>query len=161
MSVYLPASKTLFHKGAAETVLESCTQYLTIDGTKKPLTQEKRTEFEQLIRSYAKDALRCVALSHKSNLTLSSTDINIHDHENELCLDAIVGIMDPLRPDVKEAVKTCQEAGIIVRMVSVLPKRNRYHPHLHFRKLKCTKCSQNQDGRTVLHDLTTSEKMVP
>jgi len=118
MSVYLPASKTLFHKGAAETVLESCTQYLTLDGTKKPLTQEKRTQFEQLIQTYAKDALRCVALSHKSNFTLPSTNCEIQDHENELCLDAIVGIMDPLRPDVKDAVKACQLAGIMVRMVT-------------------------------------------
>jgi P-type E1-E2 ATPase len=35
-----------------------------------------------------------------------------------MCLDALVGIADPLRPDVIDAVATCQKAGIFVRMVT-------------------------------------------
>ena len=38
--------------------------------------------------------------------------------EEGLVLDAIVGIADPLRPEVPAAIKTCQEAGIVVRMVT-------------------------------------------
>ena len=38
--------------------------------------------------------------------------------DDNLVLEAVVGIIDPLRPDVKDAVRTCQEAGIMVRMVT-------------------------------------------
>jgi len=110
----------LYHKGAAETVLKDCSHYLTHDGTILELNDAKRAEYETLIDNYAKDALRCVALAHKQidaeqNI---STITNIQSLEQQLCLDAIVGIMDPLRPDVVEAVKTCQKAGIFVRMVT-------------------------------------------
>ena len=38
--------------------------------------------------------------------------------ESDLILVAIAGIMDPLRDDIKQAIKTCHEAGVIVRMVT-------------------------------------------
>ena len=38
--------------------------------------------------------------------------------ENNMCFDALVGIADPLRADVIDAVATCQNAGIFVRMVT-------------------------------------------
>ena len=38
--------------------------------------------------------------------------------EKNMCLDALVGIADPLREDVIDAVATCQRAGIFVRMVT-------------------------------------------
>lgn len=38
--------------------------------------------------------------------------------ESNLCIDGIFGIKDPLRPECKEAVRVCQEAGIFVRMVT-------------------------------------------
>ena len=38
--------------------------------------------------------------------------------KKEMCLDALVGIADPLREDVIDAVATCQRAGIFVRMVT-------------------------------------------
>ena len=114
---------TLYHKGAAELVLENCTKYLDIDGTEKELTPRKRVEYQNLIDEFANDALRCVALAHRNNIEklinpASATMSDCETIENNMCLDAIAGIMDPLRADVIDAVAACQKAGIFVRMVT-------------------------------------------
>jgi P-type Ca2+ transporter type 2C len=116
---------TLYQKGAAEVVLADCAFYLDIDGTEKPMTDRKRAEFESTITEFASETLRCVALCHRHNIekfvgdpaTVSAEECE-RKLERDLCLDAIVGIVDPLRPDVVEAVATCQKAGIFVRMVT-------------------------------------------
>ncbi len=116
---------TLYHKGAGEIVLQDCTSYLDADGSVQIMTDAKRQEFERTITSYASQALRCVALAHRRSI-----DAIVHNPESvtadecretcekELTLDALVGIVDPLRPDVVDAVETCQKAGIFVRMVT-------------------------------------------
>ena len=115
---------TLFHKGAAEIVLQSCSTYLDIDGSEKKITAKKRKEFEQVIKDFASDALRCVAVAHRREVdtivdpsTVSAEECE-KKLEKDMCLDAIAGIVDPLRPDVVDAVATCQRAGIFVRMVT-------------------------------------------
>lgn len=115
---------TLYHKGAAESILQNCTTYLDSDGSTKKLTAAKRAEIEATIKEYATSALRCVALSHRYDVD-SIVDVTkctvgecADKLEKEMCLDALVGIADPLRPDVIEAVATCQKAGIFVRMVT-------------------------------------------
>ena len=118
-------SWTLYHKGAAEVCLANCTTYLDIDGSEKKLTARKRKEFAKLIQEFASDALRCVALCRRNNLehliadpsTITAEECEAQ-LEHDMCLDAIAGIKDPLRPDVVEAVATCQKAGIFVRMVT-------------------------------------------
>lgn len=117
---------TLYHKGAAEIVLENCSSYMDVDGSEKPLTAEKREFFKKVIAEYASDALRCVALCHRkkicsvvksdlSKISLTETEEKL---EKEMCLNALVGIADPLREDVVDAVAICQRAGIFVRMVT-------------------------------------------
>ena len=115
---------TLYHKGAAESVLQNCTTFLDSDGSTKKLTAAKRAEIEATIKEFATSALRCVALSHRYDVDsiVDVTKCTVGDCadklEKEMCLDALVGIADPLRPDVIEAVATCQKAGIFVRMVT-------------------------------------------
>jgi len=120
-----PEDWTLYHKGAAEMVLENCTHYLDSDGLEESLTKTKREQFEKVIREYARGALRCVALAHRNSIQdycKNPHEIHLPDVEKNLeknmCLDALVGIADPLRPDVIDAVATCQRAGIFVRMVT-------------------------------------------
>ena len=68
----------------------------------------------------AKHALRVVALAHRDvpSNGHEPTGNLAEKYENNLVLDAIFGIKDPLRPDVSDAVRVCQEAGIFVRMVT-------------------------------------------
>eukprot|EP00980_Cylindrotheca_fusiformis_P031423 scaffold26343_cov181-Cylindrotheca_fusiformis.AAC.2 len=116
----------LYHKGAAEIVLENCSSYMDVDGSEKPLTAEKRAFFKTVIAEYASKALRCVALCHRkkidsvvrtdlSKISLAETEKKL---EKDMCMHALVGIADPLREDVVDAVATCQRAGIFVRMVT-------------------------------------------
>lgn len=116
---------TLYHKGAAELILENCSMFSDIDGNEQPMTKEKREFFEGVIQEFAEDALRCIAICHRKNvhtvvknigdITLAQCEQKL---ETEMCLDAMVGIADPLRADVVDAVATCQRAGIFVRMVT-------------------------------------------
>jgi len=124
MSSTSTSTSTLYHKGAGEIVLKNCTSYLDADGSIQPMTTQKRQELEQTISKFASQALRCVALSHRDNTDrLIDTSTATAEEcaklcEKDMCLDALVGIVDPLRQDVLEAVTTCQKAGIIVRMVT-------------------------------------------
>ena len=117
-------SWTLFHKGAAEIVLGKCSHYLDIDGSAQPMTDRKRREFSKLIKKFASEALRCVALAHRFSVEKIVDPLKCTVEEcakkveKDMCLSAIAGIVDPLREDVIDAVATCQRAGIFVRMVT-------------------------------------------
>jgi Ca2+ transporting ATPase len=72
---------------------------------------------ESVINGFAKQALRVICLGYRDFATEQ-------DWENEealledLIISAFVGIQDPVRDEVPEAVKTCQHAGVIVRMLT-------------------------------------------
>jgi len=117
---------TMYHKGAAELVMENCSTFMDVDGSEKPLTDEKREFFKRYLAEYANKALRCVALCHRKHIEnivdADFSKISLDEVEEKLeknmCLSALVGIADPLREDVIDAVATCQRAGIFVRMVT-------------------------------------------
>jgi calcium-translocating P-type ATPase len=106
-----------YTKGASEIILDRCTKYSTSTGD-KVLDVAVKSEIEKAIETMAKNALRTVAVAHKAISTKQEFDGDADSIEQGLVLDAIFGIKDPLRPDVKDAVRRCQEAGIVVRMVT-------------------------------------------
>ncbi|KAI9161368.1 hypothetical protein LWI28_016734 [Acer negundo] len=104
-----------FCKGASEIVLEMCDKFIDDSGETVPLSEEKFQEVTDIINGFASEALRTLCLVFK-DLNYSSDENNIPD--NGYTLIAVVGIKDPVRPGVKEAVQTCLAAGITVRMVT-------------------------------------------
>jgi magnesium-transporting ATPase (P-type) len=111
----------LYCKGAPDWVLNDCTHYLGPDGNKMPMTSEKRAQIDQHIVGMANNALRTLLLAHRDFNSVSDLPENWREDPpdgRELCCDCIVGIIDPLRSDVKEAVATAQRAGVTVRMVT-------------------------------------------
>ncbi|XP_039170263.1 calcium-transporting ATPase 9, plasma membrane-type [Eucalyptus grandis] len=116
-------SEVFIHwKGAAELVLDSCTRYVDSNGQFQPIDKEKDF-FKQAIDDMAARSLRCVAIAcRQHDLDSVPADKESLDKwvlpEDDLVLLAIVGIKDPFRPGVKDAVKVCVEAGIKVRMVT-------------------------------------------
>ena len=85
------------------------------------MTEAKRKEFLDMIDQMAGRALRTLAIAHKDYKDLNAIPANYRTDppdSTDLVLDAIVGIIDPLRSDVKDAVKTAQGAGVMVRMVT-------------------------------------------
>ncbi|XP_052181723.1 calcium-transporting ATPase 9, plasma membrane-type [Diospyros lotus] len=118
-----PNSEVLIHwKGAAEIVLASCIGYLDTDGSLHSIDNDKAF-FKQAIDDMAARSLRCVAIAYRS-CKMEEVPTNEEQLEewvlpdNDLVLLAIIGIKDPCRPGVKEAVKLCTDAGVKVRMVT-------------------------------------------
>ncbi|KAJ1428435.1 P-type ATPase, partial [Sesbania bispinosa] len=109
-------------KGAAEIVLGTCTQYLDSNGQRQSIEEEKAF-FKKAIDDMAARSLRCVAIAYRS-YELDKIPSNEEDldkwslPEHELVLLSIVGIKDPCRPGVKDAVEVCTRAGVKVRMVT-------------------------------------------
>ncbi|KAJ9178694.1 hypothetical protein P3X46_010558 [Hevea brasiliensis] len=101
-----------FCKGASEIILKMCDKIIAKDGKPMKMSQEQRKKITSVIDDFACQALRTLCLAFK--------DIEKPDciPEDNYTLVAVVGIKDPVRPGVKEAVKTCLEAGIIVRIVT-------------------------------------------
>ncbi|KAH9679419.1 calcium-transporting ATPase 4 plasma membrane-type [Citrus sinensis] len=104
-----------FCKGASEIVLSMCDKVVSDNGEPVPLSEEQFRNITDVINGFASEALRTLCLAFK-DLNDSSDENNIPD--SGYTLIAVVGIKDPVRPGVKEAVQTCLEAGITVRMVT-------------------------------------------
>eukprot|EP00252_Welwitschia_mirabilis_P024143 TRINITY_DN704_c0_g1_i1.p1 TRINITY_DN704_c0_g1~~TRINITY_DN704_c0_g1_i1.p1 ORF type:complete len:1098 (-),score=233.81 TRINITY_DN704_c0_g1_i1:295-3588(-) len=110
-------------KGAAEIILELCDTWIDETGSVQTMTSEKKDNFKQIIEGMAAAALRCVAFAHRTyDLEKVPTESDQLQSwqipEDSLTLMAIVGIKDPCRPNVKDAVMLCQKAGVKVRMVT-------------------------------------------
>ncbi|KAJ9530775.1 hypothetical protein QJQ45_014931, partial [Haematococcus lacustris] len=115
----------LFIKGAAELVLKRCTAQLGPDGRSSPLDPVGR---QAILNSFGSDGLRLLALAYRSvlepsqqsDLTLapSSWPLPAEELETELVLLGVLGLQDPLRPDVQAAIQQCRRAGIAVRMLT-------------------------------------------
>uniref|UniRef100_A0A6B2KZE6 P-type Ca(2+) transporter n=1 Tax=Arcella intermedia TaxID=1963864 RepID=A0A6B2KZE6_9EUKA len=110
----------LYTKGASEMVLNLCKYELKSDGEKSKLTKEDRKKFQDVINHLAEHEMRVLGIAFKDFSKAqdweSSTDGA--DFETDLTLIGLVGIMDPLRDGVTEAVRKCNRAGITVRMVT-------------------------------------------
>lgn len=102
--------KFIFSKGAPESILEIC-QFIQIGEEIKPLTATKRKEIEKEFQKFAKKGLRMIAFSYK----MDKKEKNLE--ENQVFL-GFVGIADPVRPEVKEAVEKAKKAGIKVVMIT-------------------------------------------
>lgn len=107
---------TLFNKGAADWVLKSCTGYFNENGDVIKFDEMQKKTYENIIHSMASQGLRTLCLTQKD---VPSQQTPFKDPpEFDLNLVAIVGIKDPVRKEVPDAVLTCQHAGIKVRMVT-------------------------------------------
>lgn len=109
----------IYTKGASEIILGRCDKLLVNTGGPQAEVRELdpglRKELLDTITDFATDALRTICLGYADVYE----DRNWEDApESGFTMIAIVGIRDPLRPEVPGAVATCQRAGITVRMVT-------------------------------------------
>jgi P-type Ca2+ transporter type 2B len=107
----------LFVKGSSELILDLCKYYINKDGMQKELNIDKKHEiYQNIITNYAAQAYRTLAIAYKE--LENTANVNIDEIEDNLTLLAIVGIEDPVRDGVPDAISICQGAGISVRMVT-------------------------------------------
>jgi Ca2+-transporting ATPase len=99
-----------FSKGAPELIIESCTKQLTPEG-EKPLDGKSKEQILEVARRMAAQALRVLAVA-------SRPDIHIENAEQEMTFLGMLGMIDPPRPEAREAIQTCERAGIKVVMIT-------------------------------------------
>jgi len=135
----------LYSKGASEAILADCAFYTDLDGKAKTLTNETRIQLNETIVKMADRALRTICLAHKDYGSVDELpegwEVQAPASKDMVC-DAIVGIMDPLRPDVKEAVSLAQNAGVMVRMVT--------GDNIHTAKAIAKQCGILREGGVAL-----------
>ncbi|WP_019551603.1 cation-translocating P-type ATPase [Thermus scotoductus] len=102
-------------KGAPEVILDRCTRILK-NGKEWPLTPEDRRAIEAAYARMAKTGLRTLALA-KRQLT-GEIPLREETVERDLVFLGLVGLLDPPRPEVPAAIRTAQEAGIRVLMIT-------------------------------------------
>ncbi|KAJ7935352.1 hypothetical protein B0H13DRAFT_2227205 [Mycena leptocephala] len=126
----------LFLKGASEILYKKCIQHVVVhkegadarsttdDIETAPIDELANDNISRTTIFYANQMLRTIALCYRDLDSWPPRDM-VHDEQNEVSYDdlarnltliGIVGIEDPLRPGVLEAVKKCQHAGVTVKM---------------------------------------------
>ncbi|XP_024966655.1 calcium-transporting ATPase 8, plasma membrane-type-like [Cynara cardunculus var. scolymus] len=124
VAVKLPDNEVHVHwKGAAEIVLAACTRYMDDNEQLVALDEAKVEFFKKAIEDMAAGSLRCVAIAYRpcEGETVPTDEDELAQWElpeGDLVLLAIVGLKDPCRPGVREAVELCVKAGVKVRMVT-------------------------------------------
>jgi Ca2+-transporting ATPase len=107
--------RVAYMKGAPEIVLEKCTKIL-IKGKMRKLTDDDRTKILKVNEAMASQALRNLGFAFKElPESLSTYDEKI---ETEMTFVGLMGMIDPPREEVKDAVELCKRAGIRVVMVT-------------------------------------------
>ncbi|KAG9440602.1 hypothetical protein H6P81_020767 [Aristolochia fimbriata] len=108
----------MFSKGAPESIISRCSNVLCNgDGSVAPLTKDIRDELEARFQSFAgKEALRCLALALKP-MPMGQQNLSVED-ETGLTFIGLIGMLDPPRKEVRNAILSCMTAGIRVIVVT-------------------------------------------
>ncbi len=99
-----------YAKGAPEVILEACVARRTAEG-EVPLDERHREAILDAARTMASEALRVLAVARKA-------DASPENAERNMTFLGLVGMIDPPRPEAKDAMRTCESAGIRVVMIT-------------------------------------------
>lgn len=105
-----------YTKGAPDEIVARCSTII-VDGNVVPLNDELRAKILRENKRMADSALRVLASAYKTYDTLPA-DINAESIENELTFVGLCGMIDPVREEVFDAIKRCQQAGIRPIMIT-------------------------------------------
>ncbi len=105
----------VFTKGAVDELLPVCTKILTPEG-ERPLTKEDIEAVRRVSDAMAASALRVLSFAKRNIADVPDEDDA--DVEFDLTFIGLAGMIDPPREEVKEAVKTCRDAGIRTVMIT-------------------------------------------
>jgi P-type Ca2+ transporter type 2C len=121
----------LYVKGASEILLSKCTEIFrdpTQDASIVPMSNDNEKTIKGLIDSYASRSLRTIGICYREfekwpprdcrRAESNPNEVVFGDLFRHMTFIGVVGIQDPLRDGVTEAVRDCQRAGVVVRMVT-------------------------------------------
>lgn len=113
---YIPNKVVSFTKGAPDIIINRC-NYISINNNVVPFTDELKKKALDANSSFAKSALRVLAFAYKEYDTLPA-DISPDINEADMTFIGLSGMIDPPRPEAKEAIKLCKQAGINTVMIT-------------------------------------------
>ena len=105
-----------YTKGAPDVVIGKCTHYIK-DGVATPITEEYVNEILAANKAMADKALRVLACAERVWDKMPD-DTSADALEKELCFVGLTGMIDPVRPEVKDAIVECRSAGIRPIMIT-------------------------------------------
>jgi Ca2+-transporting ATPase len=116
----------LLIKGASEILLSYCSKKSNLQTLEsEPLTDDDRQSLVSVIESYASRSLRTIGLIYEDFAQWPPAHAEFHEGSialtsllTDLTFLGVVGIQDPVRPGVPEAVRKAKHAGVVVRMVT-------------------------------------------
>lgn len=104
-----------YTKGAPDVVLSLCTSAY-VDGKKVPMTDEIRNSIIASNKEMADKALRVLCAAMRTYAEQPSNEAA--ELEQDLCYIGLTGMIDPVRPEVVDAIKECKGAGIRAIMIT-------------------------------------------
>ena len=106
-----------YTKGAPDVLIGKCAYYIDSDGRRVPMTDEYRAEILRANKAMADRALRVLACAER---VWDAKPVNFEPEtlERELCFMGLCGMIDPVRPEVVDAIAECREAGIRPIMIT-------------------------------------------
>lgn len=134
----------LLVKGAAEIMLDASREVVVthekeVEVGSEVISNEARTAVARAIDMYARESLRTIGMVYKDfaswppvSLTDGDGNVSFEDLFQDMTWIGIVGIHDPLRPEVSGAIKTCGDAGVQVKMVTGAALHHLYNMRLQY-----------------------------
>ncbi|MBQ8559616.1 MAG: calcium-translocating P-type ATPase, PMCA-type [Tyzzerella sp.] len=105
-----------YTKGAPDVIIQKCEYYLK-DGKPVPMTQEYVKEILAANKAMADKALRVLACAERA-WDAEPAEYEADSLEQKLCFTGLCGMIDPVRPEVKDAIVECRGAGIRPIMIT-------------------------------------------
>ena len=105
-----------YTKGAPDEIVKRCT-HVYENGAVVEMTEQKRDEILAQNKAMADKALRVLAVAQKT-LAKEPDDYTTETMENDMCFVGLVGMIDPVRPEVLPAIEECRKAGIRPIMIT-------------------------------------------
>lgn len=105
-----------YTKGAPDEIIKRCTHFYE-NGKVVELTEQKRDEVLAQNKAMADKALRVLAVAQKA-LNKEPDDYTSESMEKDMCFVGLVGMIDPVRPEVLPAIEECRKAGIRPIMIT-------------------------------------------
>lgn len=113
---YVPNKVVSFTKGAPDVIINRCNR-ISINGEVKEFTKSLKDEVLKVNSDFSKTALRVLSFAYKEYDSLPE-NISPELNEVDMTFVGLVGMIDPARPEAKEAIRHCKQAGIQTVMIT-------------------------------------------
>jgi len=113
---YIPNKVVSFTKGAPDIIINRCTR-ISMDGKILDFDDILKKEVLKVNNIFSKKALRVLAFAYKEYNNLPN-NISTDSNEVDMTFIGLVGMIDPARPEAKDAIAKCKEAGIKTIMIT-------------------------------------------